>query len=97
MHTENWDTWMDEYGNDYPDPETPPLKGTAPNNYRPIMCQPMMWKILMAQIREEIYYSLIRCGLFSDEQKGCHKGTRGMREGLYIDQHILKSKTRWKI
>ena len=33
-----------------------PNKGTAPNNYRPITCLPMMWKILTAQIREEIYY-----------------------------------------
>ena len=29
-------------------------KGTAPNNYRPITCLPMMWKILTAQIREKI-------------------------------------------
>ena len=35
-----------------------PNKGTAPNNYRPITCLPMMCKILTAQIREEIYYSL---------------------------------------
>ena len=34
-----------------------PLKGTAPNNYKPITCLPMMWKILTAQIREDIYYS----------------------------------------
>ena len=34
------------------------LKGIAPNNYRPITCLPMMWKILTAQIREKIYYSL---------------------------------------
>ena len=33
-----------------------PYKGTAPNNYRPITCLPMMWKILTAQIREKIYY-----------------------------------------
>ena len=32
-----------------------PSKGTAPNNYRPITCLPMMWKILTTQIREEIY------------------------------------------
>ncbi len=30
-----------------------PSKGTAPNNYRPIICLPMMWKILTAQIREK--------------------------------------------
>ena len=29
-------------------------KGTAPNNYRPITCLPLMRKILTAQIREEI-------------------------------------------
>ena len=66
-----------------------PSKGTAPNNYRPITCLPMMWKILTAQIREEIYYLLISCGLFPNEQKGCRKGSRGTAELLYIDQHIL--------
>ena len=25
-------------------------KGTAPNNYRPITCLPMMWKILTTQL-----------------------------------------------
>ena len=28
----------------------------------------MLWKILTAQIREEIYYSLTSRGLFPDEQ-----------------------------
>ena len=54
-----------------------PSKGTAPNNYRPIICLPMMWKILTAQIREKIYFSLTSRGLFSDEQKGCRKGSIG--------------------
>ena len=66
-----------------------PNKGTAPNNHRPITCLPMMWKISIAQIREEIYYSLISRGLFPEEQKGCCKGSRGTAELLYIDQHIL--------
>ena len=72
-----------------------PLKGTAPNNYRPITCLPMMWKILTAQIREEIYYSLTSRRLFSENQEGCRKGSRGPGELLYIVQHILnESKTR---
>ena len=66
-----------------------PSKGTDPNNYRPITCLPMMWKILTAQIREEIYCSLTSHRLFPDEQKGCLKGSRGIAELLYIDQHIL--------
>ena len=74
-----------------------PNKGTAPNNYRPITCLPMMWKILAAQIRNKIYDSLTSRGLFPDEQKGCCKGSRGTAELLYIDQHILnESKTRRK-
>ena len=55
----------------------------------------MMWKILTAQIREKIYYSLTSHRLFPKEQKGCRKGSRGTAELLYIDQHILnESKTR---
>ena len=72
-------------------------KGTAPNNYRPITCLPMMWEILTAQIREEIYYSLTSRRLFPDEQKGCFKGSRCTAELLYINQHILdESKIRRK-
>ena len=57
----------------------------------------MMGKILTAQKREEIYYSLTSRGLFPDEQKGCCKGSRGTAELLYIDQHIPdESKTRRK-
>ena len=56
-----------------------------------------MWKILTAQIREEIYNSLISRGLFPEEQKGCRKGTRGTGELLYIAQHNLnESKMRRK-
>ena len=74
-----------------------PNKGTTSNNYRLITCLAMMWKILTAQITEEIYYSLTSRGLFHDEQKGCCKGSRSTTELLYIDQHILnESKTRRK-
>ena len=71
-----------------------PSKETASNN---ITRLPMLWKILTAQIREEIYYSLTRSGLFPEEQKGCCIGSRGRAELLNIDQHILnESKTRRK-
>ena len=57
----------------------------------------MLWKMLTAQIKEKIYYSLTSRGLFPDEQKGCRKGTRSTAELLYIDQHILtESRTRRK-
>ena len=90
-------TWMDEQRKDHTDTKKQTNKGTAPNNYRPVTCLPMMWKILTAQIREEIYYSLTSRSLVPDEQKGCSKGSRGTAELLYIDQHILnESNTRRK-
>ena len=52
------------------------------------------WKISTAQIREEIYYSLTRRGLFPEERKGYCKGSKGTGEVLYIDQHILNESRR---
>ena len=63
-------TRMDDQRKDHIDPEGT-FKGTTPNNYRPITYIPMMWKILTAQIREEIYNSLTSRRLFPEEQKGC--------------------------
>ena len=74
-----------------------PSKGTAPKNYRSITCLPMMWKILTAQIRGEIYYTLTSRGLFPGEPKGCSKWSRGTAELLNIDQHTVnESKNKWK-
>ena len=64
-------------------------RGTVPNNYRPITNLPIMWKIQTAQIREEIYNSLIIHGLFPEKQKGCCKGTRGT--GNYYIIHNTSS------
>ena len=50
-----------------------PEKEPPPNNYRPITCLPMMWKIRTVQIREEIYYSLTNCALFAEEIKDTAK------------------------
>ena len=96
MRTRLTSTWLDDQRKDYINPNDP-SKGTAPNNFRPITCLRMMWKILTAQIRENIYYSQTSRRLFPDEHKGCRKGSRGTAELLYMDQHILnESKTRRK-
>ena len=57
----------------------------------------MMCKILTAEIREEINYSLTSRRVFPEEQEGCRKVSRGKAELLHIDQHIInESKTRRK-
>ena len=45
-----------------------PYNGTAPKNYRHITCSTMMWKILTAQIREKIFYSLTNYGWLPDKK-----------------------------
>ena len=96
MPPRNISTRIDDHRKDHIDPKGPST-GTAPHNHKLIICLPMMWKILTAQIRKEIYYSLTSHGMFSDEQKWCRKGSRGSTELLFIDQNILnEGKTRWK-
>ena len=68
---------------------------SAPNNYRPIMCLLISWKILTTQTSEGDLLFTYKPLTIPEKQKGCRKGTRGTRNILYIDQHILKnSKTR---
>ena len=57
-----------------------PSKGTAPNNYRPITCLPLMWKILTAQICEKIYHSFVWHRLFPEERMDV---TREQEEYIY--------------
>ena len=78
---------MDDKKKDYPHPERLHQRN-SPNNYKPITCLPTMWNIVTAQIREEIYCSLI------SRKKRCRKGTRGTGELLYIEQHILNKSER---
>ena len=67
-------------------------KGITSSNYLLIAFLQMMLKMLMAQFREEIYYSFISCALFPKEQKGCRKEQRGAGDLLYIDQYTLNEK-----
>ena len=53
-------------------------KWTDPNNYRSITCLPMIWKILTAQIREEIYYSLTSNEFSPEEQEEFRSGSKGI-------------------
>ena len=50
-------------------------KETVPSKYRPITYLSMMWKILTALIREEIYYSQVSPELSRKNRKRCYKVT----------------------
>ena len=68
-----------------------PGKGNAVDNYRPISCLHVMWKVFSGMLTEEIYEHLEGKNLFPHEQKGCKKKSRGTKDQLLIDKAILRN------
>ena len=64
-------------------------KRNVANNYRPISCLPLMWK-LTGVIADQIHAHLDHEKLFPEKQKGCKKGSRGTNDLLYIDTAVIK-------
>ena len=65
-------------------------KGTVANNYRPIACLPLMWKLLTGILADKIYDYLKVNRLLPDEQKGYRRRTRGTKDQLLIDKAELR-------
>ena len=65
-------------------------KGNVASNYRPIICLPLMWKLLTVVIAAQIYAHLDQEKLLPEEQKRCRKGSRGTNDLLYIDRAVIK-------
>ena len=66
-----------------------PSKGNTPDNYRPITCLSVVWKLLTSIIYQKIYFHLHSNNLFPLEQKGCLHRSRGTKDQLLIDKLIL--------
>ena len=66
-----------------------PSKGNAADNYRPISCLPLMWKLITGTIAENIYNFLAVNDKLPVEQKGCQKKSKGTKDQLLIDKMIL--------
>ena len=65
-------------------------KGSAVDNYRPISCLPLMWKLMTGMLAEKMYSHLERENVLPSEQKGCRKGSRGTKDQLLIDKTVLR-------
>ena len=65
-------------------------KGNAVENYLPITCLPLMWKLLTGVIAEEIYVYPKGENLLPNEQKGCKSKSRRTKDQLLIDKTVLK-------
>ena len=66
-----------------------PSKGNAVDNYRPILCLPLMWKLRTGTTAKSIYNFLDVNDKLPVEQKGCLKKSRGTKDQLLIDKMIL--------
>ena len=67
-----------------------PSKGNAIDNYRPISCLPLIWKLITGTIAESIYNFFDVNIELPVEQKGCRKKSRGTKYQLLIDKMILR-------
>ena len=65
-------------------------KGSAVDNYRPVSCLPLMWKLMTGMLAEKMYCHLKRGNLLPSEQKGCHKGSCGTKDQQLIDKTMLR-------
>ena len=59
-------------------------KGNAVDNYRPVSCLPMIWKLLTSIISDQLHDFLEKEKVLPEEQKGCKRNTRGTKDRLLI-------------
>ena len=66
-----------------------PGRGIAVDNYRPISCLPLMWKLMTGMIANSVNEYLEMYNLLPEEQKGCRRNSRGTKDQLLIDKMVL--------
>ena len=67
-----------------------PRKGVAVDNFRPISCLPVMWKLLTSVFADSLYEFLECNDVLPVEQKGCRRGSKGTKDQLLIDKMVLR-------
>ena len=65
-------------------------KSNGADNFRPITCLPLMWKLVTGIIAESIYGFLEGNMVLPNEQKGCRRKSRGTKDQLITDKMVLK-------
>ena len=65
-----------------------PGEGNATDNYRPILCLPFMWKLMIGITANSVYEYLQVYKLIPVEQKGCRRNIRGKKDQLLLDKMV---------
>ena len=66
-----------------------PVRGNAVDNFRPISCLPLMWKLITGIIPNSVYEYLEMYKLLPVKQKRCRRNSRGTKDQLLIDEMVL--------
>ena len=61
------------------------------DQYRPLTCLPLIWKLLAVIVADEIYSHLEENSLLPEEQKGCRRNSRSTKDQLLIDKAVMKN------
>ena len=64
-------------------------RGSAVDNYRPISCLPLAWKLMTGIIADSMYEFFVVNDALPVEQKGCRRKSRGTKDQLLIDMMVL--------
>ena len=67
-----------------------PVKRNSVENFRPITCLPLMWKLITGIASKDIYCFMESKNLLPKKQKGCRRKSRGTKDQLLINKTILK-------
>ena len=62
-------------------------KGNETSNFRLIMCLPIMWKLFIGILADQVYEQKV----LPDKQKGCRRQSRGTKDQLAIDKTVMKN------
>lgn len=65
-------------------------KGNEISHFRPIMCLPIIWKVFIVILAEQVYGHMNSEKLLPDEQKGCRRQSKGTKGLLMIDKMVKK-------
>ena len=64
-------------------------RGNAVDNYRPISCLPLAWKLMTGIIANSMYEFFVENDSLPVEQKGCRRNSKGTKDQLLIDKMVL--------
>ena len=65
-------------------------KGNTKDNYWPISCLPLLWKLLTGIISKHLYRFLEAEKILTEEKRGCKRKTRGTKDQLLLDKAVLR-------